>query len=435
MSEWLESQVTRTVWELQQDGVLLVEDGNHGEYRPLPHEFIEQGVAFIRAADMTDDGRVLFETASRINSEARARIRKGVGRGGDVLLSHKGTVGRVALAPLDAPDYVCSPQTTFWRVLRLDLIDRRYLYYYLRTHEFKNQLNRVQFETDMAGYVSLTNQRRLKVPLPPLPVQREIAHILGTLDDKIDLNRKMNATLEAMARALFKSWFVDFDPVRAKAEGRDPAGMDAETAALFPDAFEDSPLGDIPRGWRVMPLDEIANYRNGLALQKYPPTGNDYLPVIKIRELRQGYVDSSSDKASPNIIAECIVEDGDVLFSWSGSLLVDFWTGGRGALNQHLFKVTSREYPKWLYYLWTHRHLDAFIATAADKATTMGHIQRRHLSEALCVVPHFEDLQVLNRVFEPIFEQLIALRLESRTLAEMRDALLPRLMRGELVGV
>ncbi|NOG52042.1 MAG: restriction endonuclease subunit S [Chloroflexi bacterium] len=324
---------------------------------------------------------------------------------GDVLLNITGdSVARVCQAPAEILPARVNQHVMIIRT-RTEELDQTFLRYYLASPQMQSYMLGLAGAGATRNALTKGMVEGFQIPDLDISIQREIARILGTLDDKIDLNRKMNATLEAMARALFKSWFVDFDPVRAKAEGRDPAGMDAETAALFPDAFEDSPLGDIPRGWRVMPLDEIANYRNGLALQKYPPTGNDYLPVIKIRELRQGYVDSSSDKASPNIIAECIVEDGDVLFSWSGSLLVDFWTGGRGALNQHLFKVTSREYPKWLYYLWTHRHLDAFIATAADKATTMGHIQRRHLSEALCVVPHFEDLQVLNRVFEPIFEQ------------------------------
>ena len=107
--------------------------------------------------------------------------------------------------------------------------------------------------------------------IPPLAEQRAIAHILGTLDDKIELNRRMNETLEAMARALFKSWFVDFDPVRAKAEGRDP-GLPKPLADLFPDSFEDSELGEIPKGWEVRGSDEIARFLNGLALQKYPAT-------------------------------------------------------------------------------------------------------------------------------------------------------------------
>ncbi len=185
---------------------------------------------------------------------------------------------------------------------------------------------------------------------------------------------------------LFKSWFVDFDPVRAKAEGR-PTGLSDEISELFPGSFEESELGDIPAGWALAPLDQIANYLNGLALQKFPPRGDGTdLPVIKIAQLRKGdAVDSG--KCSSDLGEEYVIQDGDVLFSWSGSLLVDTWTGGRGALNQHLFKVTSGKYEKWFFYLWTKRHLDEFQAIAESKATTMGHIQRRHLSEAMVLVP------------------------------------------------
>lgn len=244
---------TSTVAELQRDGVLLVEDGNHGEYRPRPDEFGKDGVAFIRASDM-EDGRVLFESAEKINDRARERITKGIGAPGDVLLSHKGTVGKVALAPQKAPPFVCSPQTTFWRTCDEQRIDRRYLYAFLRSPLFHAQLATRAGETDMAPYVSLTSQRGFSVIIPPISEQRAIAHILGTLDDKIEVNRQMAATLGAMARALFKSWFVDFDPVRAKAEGRDP-GLPSHLTALFPDRLVEVEKGELPDGWEFKPLD------------------------------------------------------------------------------------------------------------------------------------------------------------------------------------
>ena len=182
MSDWPE----RKVIDLQNDGLLLVADGNHGNDRPRRDEFCEVGTSFIRAADM-DNGRLLFESAQCINDTAMERIRKGVGAGGDVILSHKGTVGKVAYVPLDAPPFVCSPQTTFWRTLDNDQIDRRYLYAFLNSQHFRNQLYSRANETDMAGYVSLTSQRGLKVVLPPIEEQRAIASILGALDDKLSL--------------------------------------------------------------------------------------------------------------------------------------------------------------------------------------------------------------------------------------------------------
>ena len=184
----------------------------------------------------------------------------------------------------------------------------------------------------------------------------------------------------------------------------------------------------IPKGWSVKPLDEIANFLNGLALQKYPPENeNDYLPVIKIRELRNG-VTETSDRASRKLPKEYIIKDGDLLFSWSGSLEVKFWVGGDGALNQHLFKVTSKDYPLWFCYHWILHHLQDFRNIAEEKTTTMGHIKREHLSKALCLVP--ENIYPLDPIIQPIFSKMLANEKESQLLIKTRELLLPELMTG-----
>ena len=238
--------------------------------------------------------------------------------------------------------------TTLW-VKDFHDNDRRFCYYLLKS------LNLADFNAG-SGVPTLNRNHihPLPVRIPPLPEQRAIAHILGTLDDKIELNRRMNATLEEMARALFKSWFVDFEPVRAKMDGRwrrgeSLPGLPAEHYDLFPHRLVDSALGQIPEGWEVRGLDSIATFLNGLALQKYPATEGSGLPVIKIAQLRAGHT-QGADSASRALPPQYVVRDGDVLFSWSGSLELDIWAGGEGALNQHLFKVTSAEYPKWVYY-------------------------------------------------------------------------------------
>jgi type I restriction enzyme S subunit len=269
-----------------------------------------------------------------------------------------------------------------------------------------------------------------EVTIPSVEEQQAIACILGTLDDKIELNRRMNETLEDTARAIFKSWFVDFDPVRAKAEGRDP-GLPDHIAALFPDSFEPSELGEIPSGWTTMPMNKTGIFLNGLALQKYPPGDRDWLPVIKIAQLRRGNT-GGSDRASAELDEEYIVEDGDLLFSWSGSLECVLWTGGRGALNQHLFKVTSHHFPRWFLYLWIHHHLPAFRHIAAGKATTMGHIQRHHLEEAQVIVPPAPLLARADQVIGRLIDAAVSRSLESRHLAAVRDTLLPKLISGEL---
>jgi len=314
--------------------------------------------------------------------------------------------------------------TAFYLEPRVEF-DMRWAYYQLLTHDINSM--------DSGSAIPSTSRDAfygLPVRFPPLQEQHAIAHILGTLDDKIELNRRMNETLEGIARAIFKSWFVDFDPVRAKAEGRDP-GLPKPLADLFPDSFEESELGEIPRGWEVRSLDEIALFLNGLALQKYPPTDGRSLPVIKIAQLRAGNT-SGADRASADLEPDYIVQDGDILFSWSGSLECELWAGGPGALNQHLFKVTSARYPRWLCYLGIHQHLDDFRHIAAGKATTMGHIQRHHLSDARLSVPSPELLRAMDAVIQPIVECTWRRKVQSRTLATIRDTLLPKLISGEL---
>ncbi|MCB1659730.1 MAG: restriction endonuclease subunit S, partial [Pseudomonadales bacterium] len=203
------------------------------------------------------------------------------------------------------------------------------------------------------------------------------------------------------------------------------------TAALFPSEFEESALGLIPKGWRVKSLDEIAHYLNGLALQKYPPEDNDWLPVIKIAQLRKGDT-VGADRANRRMKPEYIIQDGDMLFSWSGSLEVEIWCGGEGALNQHLFKVTSQKYPKWFYYFWTKHHLVSFQKIAESKATTMGHIQRKHLTEAKVIVPNSDFIKGISETFETILNMWIGNAVQVKTLTTLRDTLLPRLISGQL---
>ena len=308
--------------------------------------------------------------------------------------------------------------------LRSD-VDLKYAYFLIKLiglNHLKDGTSNPTLSRDTFGAQAL--------PLPPMVVQRAIAHILGTLDDKIKINRRMNETLEAMARALFKSWFVEFGPVRAKSEGRDP-GLPKPLADLFPDSLEDSELGEIPKGWSIRGLDEIARFLNGLAMQKFPPKEGRSLPVIKIAQLRAGSTDGA-DLASADLDPDYVVEDGDVLFSWSGSLECVLWSGGHGALNQHLFKVTATTYPKWLYYLWIHQHLSDFRHIAAAKATTMGHIQRHHLSQAKVLLPPQALLTEVGRYISPFIDAITKNRVEMRTLGKLRDLLLPKLVSGEI---
>lgn len=212
---------------------------------------------------------------------------------------------------------------------------------------------------------------------------------------------------------------------------RSNKNLEQQTQAVFAQEFLRFDV--LPNGWTRGNLLDIADYLNGLAMKKFRPQDTETgIPVLKIKELRQGTCDDSSDLCSPNIKPEYIIHDGDVIFSWSGSLLVDFWCGGRCGLNQHLFKVTSSNFDQWFYYAWTKYHLTRFAAIAADMATTMGHIKREELARSEVLIPSAEDYSRIGNTLTPIYALIIANRIENRKLAELRDGLLPQLMSGEL---
>ena len=207
--------------------------------------------------------------------------------------------------------------------------------------------------------------------------------------------------------------------------------LEQQAQAIFAQEFLNR--SSVPDDWKEGSLLDIADYLNGLAMQKFRPADDEIgLPVLKIKELRQGSCDSSSEFCSPSIKLPYIIHNGDIIFSWSGSLLVDFWCGGTCGLNQHLFKVTSQKYDKWFYYAWTKHHLNRFIAVAADKATTMGHIKRDELAKAEVIIPNEVDYNRIGGLLQPIYDMIIANRIENKRFAELRDSLLPKLMAGEI---
>lgn len=362
---------------------------------------------------------------------------RGIPKKGDIVLTVEAPLGEVA--QLDDTKIALAQRIVTLRG-KEDILFNSYFLYLLQSQDMQSQLKSRASGSTVTG-IKQSELRKVVLRLPSLPTQKKIAHILSTLDDKIELNRKMNQTLEAMAQALFKSWFVDFDPVHVKLTCKSEEelniaakklGISKEILDLFPNEFEESELGMIPKGWKVESLSKIAQFQNGLALQKFRPIdGSQYLPVLKIAQLNKGYTDEE-EKADININPECIVDSGDVVFSWSGTLLVDIWCGGKAALNQHLFKVTSKEFSKWFYYYWTKQHLFWFQHIAASKAVTMGHIKRSHLDEALCCVPSLDIFTKAEETISSLLEKLILNRLEIISLEKIRDTLLPKLLSGEL---
>lgn len=369
------------------------------------------------------------------------------------------------MIPDDGELYLHNQRLGKLAVKQPDRVYAPYLYWVFLSRDFNRYLASSATGTKIL-HTSPGKIVSYETRLPPLEVQKDIARFLWAINDKIKINQKINQTLEQVAQAIFKSWFVDFEPVKAKMAALEAGGSEedallaamraisvkndeqlerlkaespelyaglAATAELFPSAMQDSDLGEIPVGWKCLALDKVAKYQNGLALQKYRPDNeDDYLPVVKIAQLRKGFADGE-EKASTGIKPDCIIDNGDVVFSWSGSLMVDTWCGGKAALNQHLFKVTSKAYPKWFFYRFTKHHLEEFQRIAAAKAVTMGHIKREHLKAALCAIPDSSVIEAAGERLGKMLDKQIELRLESNTLSELRDTLLPKLLSGELM--
>lgn len=320
-------------------------------------------------------------------------------------------------------DYIVS---TGFAVLspKKDKVDPYFLYKFLTLDEVTEELQMIA-ENSTSAYPSIKPSviGDITIRLPDLRAQQRIGNFFRDIDDKISTNSKIISTLENLAQTLFKSWFVDFEFPNENGEPYKSSGGE----------MVESELGMIPKRWVISSLDKIADFQNGLAMQKFRPIkGEESLPVLKIKELREGSTDENSDRCSINIKDTVKVFSGDIIFSWSATLLVKQWYGGNAGLNQHLFKVTSAKYEKWFYYLWTKEHLDRFIAIAADKATTMGHIKRSHLSQSKVVVPLEEDLKKFSMTFQPLMDSILNKGIEVKKLEELRDTLLPKLLSGEI---
>lgn len=330
-----------------------------------------------------------------------------------VLIGRKGSIGKVKY--IDKPFWTID--TLFYTKINETKVLPKFLYYKLSMIDF-NYYN----EGTTIPSLRTETLYRIKLDLPHLSTQKKVINTLGTIDNKIEINKKIIANLEELSQTLFKHWFVDFE--FPDEDGKPYKSNGGEMI--------DSELGKIPKGWIVKSLDEIANYINGLAMQKYPSNKEESLPIVKIKELKNGFTDENSNRCTTEIPEKAKINNGDIIFSWSATLLVKMWAGGKAGLNQHLFKVTSETFPKWFYYLWTKRYIEYFINIANDKATTMGHINRKHLSHAKIVLPTQLQLENFDKIFHNLLEKQLNTEEEIKRLIELRDTLLPKLMSGEI---
>ena len=369
----------------------IVELIGGGTPRTSNPEYWNGNIPWLSVADFNTGRKYVSLTEKTISEKGLNESSTKLLKPGDIIISARGTVGVVAV--LDKS--MAFNQSCYGVRANISLSTNDYIYYLLKDTipGFLQIAHGGVFDT-----ITRDTFYEIDVSLPPLPEQRAIASILSSLDDKIDLLHRQNATLEKMAETLFRQWFVE----EAKEE------------------------------WEPKPLSSIAYFFNGLACQKYPPKNDlEKLPVIKIKELSSG-ITENSDWATTDVKPEYIVKNGDVIFAWSASLMVKIWDGQDCILNQHLFKVTSENYPKWFYFLWCKHHLDEFIAKAASHATTMGHIKRGDLDDALVLIPSTKELEEMTFETEPLIEKIISNNRQLRLLVNLRDTLLPKLMSGEV---
>ena len=409
--EWRRHSVSTLI----ERGALIVGDG----YRAKNDELASSGLPFARAGNINNGFQ--FDDADHFPECSLPRVGNKVSQPGDVVFTSKGTVGRVAFVRPDTPRFVYSPQLCFWRSVDKDLIDPRFLYFWMYSHEFFVQYKGVAGQTDMAEYVSLSDQRRMHITLPPLPEQRAIAHILGTLDDKIELNRRMSETLEQMARALFKAWFVDFEPVRAKMEGRwrrgeSLPGLPAHLYDLFPDRLVDSELGEIPEGWGVKRLGDLLELAYGKAL-KAEDRRNGKVPVYG----SNGQVGWHNERLAcgPGIVVGRKGNPGVVTWAPTDFFVIDtaFYVVPR----------TSCHSLRFLFYaLQTHD-----LASLGTDSAVPG-LNRNLAYMSLQVLPSPSLLMKFDAVSRALDERVHACSQQSRTLAALRDTLLPKLISGAL---
>ncbi len=445
VGEWREIRVG----DLVDHGALSISDG----YRVRNEELGPEGIPFVRGGDI-GDGWINTDTEDHIKPELVDRVRAKLTQPGDAAFITKGTVGRTGRLRADQPNVVFAPQVAYWRVIDPAVLAPGYIFYLMRSYDFRSALDAVKTHGAMAAdYVSISQQHDFRFRFPCVETQRTIAHILGTLDDKIELNRRMNETLEAMARALFKSWFVDFDPVRAKAEGRDP-GLPQPLADLFPDSFEDSELGEIPRGWEVTVLDQLVDIVLGGDWGGDAQETERSIPACCIRgadipALQIGGRGKMPVRfLKPSSLAKRQLNEGDLVVEISGGSPTQS-TGrpvlvSRELLNRHhlplvcsnfcrLLKLKLPAYSKFVYLWLRSLYANDELLQFENGTTGIKNLAFTLFSSSfkLCVAP-VNVLEAFDACVSSLLRRQQASAAESDSLAALRDALLPKLISGEL---
>lgn len=387
--------------------------------------FISQGIPVLNGSNLTSH-KLVENSFKYVSLEKANKLGKANAFRGDIIITHRGTLGQVAYIPQNSKyeRYVIS-QSQF-RVRFNDDLDPVYFSYLMKSEYGQKKLLSFKSHVGVPALAQATsNFKRLELKLHNNIDQKKIAAVLSALDDKIDLNNQINTELEAMAKTLYDYWFVQFDFPDENGKPYKSSGGKM--------VFNETLKREIPVGWEVKSLYQIANFINGLACQKFRPENEDdeFLPVIKIREMNDG-ISGNTEKVRLNIPEKNIINDGDVLFSWSATLDVKIWTEGKAGLNQHIFKVISDKFPRSFYYFETLNYLQHFKMMAELRKTTMGHITIDHLKASYIPIPPIDMVKTLDDKLKPILEKVISNKKQNQELAKLRDWLLPMLMNGQV---
>lgn len=394
-----------------------------------------------------NSGRIDLEGVEHLSEEDFVKwTRRVTPRAGDVVFSYETKLGEAAIIP----DGLRCCLGRRMALMRPDLnqVDSRFLLYYYLGPEFQEIIRERTIHGSTVDRIALIEFPKFPLRLPSLTVQKAIAHILGTIDDKIELNRRMNETLEGIARALFQSWFVDFDPVRAKLDGRQPAGMDAETAALFPGKLQHSPIGPIPDGWRVDRFDAHISPERGLSYKGEGLRDDGMgLPMHNLNSIYEGggykheglkyYAGEYREKhlLAPGDMIVTNTEQGFDHLLIGHAAIVPKRYGEKSLYSHHIyrvrFKASSHISPYYLVELFNNPRWHYWISGFSN-GTTINMLPMDALEMPMFVVPPAELTKKFTALAESAHRQVEANIQQSQTLSTIRDTLLPKLLSGEL---
>ncbi|MBR1694417.1 MAG: restriction endonuclease subunit S [Selenomonas sp.] len=397
-----------------------VYDGPHA----TPKE-TENGPVYLGIKAITEQGRIDSSQFKYLSNEDYIKWTKRVTpQSNDIVFSYEATLGRYAIIP-DGFHGCLGRRLAIVRVRDNKKLNYKYLYYYFLSPIWKAFISNNTVSGSTVDRISIDEFPNYEIEVPEIKIQNMIVSILDAVDTKIDINIKTINTLESMAKTLYDYWFVQFDFPDANGRPYKTRGGKME--------WNETLSREIPAGWEVDNLFRIASYVNGLACQKYRPQGNEEsLPVIKIREMHEG-VRTDTERVSANIPLDNVICDGDILFSWSATLEIQYWTGGKAGLNQHIFKVIpSEDIPKEYVYHQLKEYIVNFVKIAEARKTTMGHITQDHLKFSRIVIPPYEVLRRFEERMKPIHKQMVKCNQENRKLIYLRDFLLPMLMNGQV---